>query len=235
MFLHVSVILFTGGVSGEPPPPRDQADTPPPPGPRRTPPGPRRTPPRTRQNPPEPGRTPPGTKENPPGTRQNPPGTRQNPPGPRRNPPPPGTRQTPPLGPRRTTPPGPGRPSPPREEDCSIRSMSGRYASYWNAFLFINAFGNTLVPKLEFVSDIHFKFYVTEEYYVQNIKLFHIFVCKACHSAKYPLAISISSNSWIIPFLSLSCIQLSKETWHTHFGAYHVHQFYVQNHRRFLN
>ena len=39
MFLHVSVILYTGGegVSGEPPPPRDQADT--------TPPGPRRTPP----------------------------------------------------------------------------------------------------------------------------------------------------------------------------------------------
>ena len=54
-----------------------------------------------------------------------------------------------PLGPRR--PPGPGRPLPPgpgrpprtrqtlprpREEDCSILSMSGRYASYWNAFLF---------------------------------------------------------------------------------------------------
>ena len=27
---------------------------------------------------------------------------------------------------------------PPREADCSIRSMSGRYASYWNAFLFYN-------------------------------------------------------------------------------------------------
>ena len=50
----------------------------------------------------------------------------------------PGTRQTPPTG---RTPPGPGRhPSgpgiPPRGEDCSIRSMSGRYASYWNAFLY---------------------------------------------------------------------------------------------------
>ena len=41
------------------------------------------------------------------------------------------------------TSPGPGRENPPRtwqtpphrEEDCSIRSMSGRYASYWNAFL----------------------------------------------------------------------------------------------------
>ena len=35
MFLHVSVILFTGGVSGEPP--GDQADHHHPPGPRRTP------------------------------------------------------------------------------------------------------------------------------------------------------------------------------------------------------
>ena len=26
-------------------------------------------------------------------------------------------------------------PPPPREADCSIRSTSGRYASYWNAFL----------------------------------------------------------------------------------------------------
>ena len=36
------------------------------------------------------------------------------------------------------TPPGPDpppRPDPPREADCSIRSTSGRYASYWNAFL----------------------------------------------------------------------------------------------------
>ena len=37
-------------------------------------------------------------------------------------------------------------PPPPREEDCGIRSMSGRYASYWNAFLFISI---TLVfPKI---------------------------------------------------------------------------------------
>ena len=27
-------------------------------------------------------------------------------------------------------------PPPPREADCSIRLTSGRYASYWNAFLF---------------------------------------------------------------------------------------------------
>ena len=32
---------------------------------------------------------------------------------------------------------------PPREADASIRSMSGRYASYWNAFLFLY-----LIPSL---------------------------------------------------------------------------------------
>ena len=35
----------------------------------------------------------------------------------------------------RTTPPRDGEP-PPREADSSIRSTSGRYASYWNAYLF---------------------------------------------------------------------------------------------------
>ena len=84
MFLHVSVILLTGGVSGQAP----RAGRTPPPETRQTPPA-GRTPPRTRQTPP-PGRTPPGT------------------------------RQT---------------PSP--EENCSIRSMSGWYASDWNAFLFL--------------------------------------------------------------------------------------------------
>ena len=76
-----------------------------------------------------------------PPTRQTPP-DRADPPGPGR---PPRTRQTPPdqadpPGPGRSPrtrqiPNGPGRP--PREADSSIRSMSGRYASYWNAFLFI--------------------------------------------------------------------------------------------------
>ena len=63
-------------------------------------------PPRTRQTPQDQGDTP--------QTRQTP-QTRENPPAGR----------TPPPGPRRTPP----------EEDCSIWSMSGRYASYWNAFL----------------------------------------------------------------------------------------------------
>ena len=39
------------------------------------------------------------------------------------------------------TPPGADTPwnqAPPREADCSIRSTSGRYASYWNAFLLGN-------------------------------------------------------------------------------------------------
>ena len=59
--------------------------------------------------------------------------------------PPPRTRQTP-LGPDippdqadppRTRPPCPDQVDPPWEADASIRSMSGRYASYWNAFLFM--------------------------------------------------------------------------------------------------
>ena len=81
MFLHVSVILLTGGSLENPPPPGPGTHTPP--RPRRTPPGPVTPPSRTKENPPRPRRT------------------------------------------------------PPREEHCSIRSMSGRYASYWNAFLFI--------------------------------------------------------------------------------------------------
>ena len=62
---------------------------------------------------------------------------------------PPWTRQTPRTRHTTTPPPspGPGRPlpdplpgtgrPPPREADSSRRSMSGRYASYWNAFLFV--------------------------------------------------------------------------------------------------
>ena len=70
-----------------------------------------------------------------------PPGSRHPPlPG---TPPGPGTPR--PGTPREQTPPGPDTPSqtplpdqtPPREADCSIRSTSGRYASYWNAFLLI--------------------------------------------------------------------------------------------------
>ena len=105
MFLHVSVILLTGGVSGQAPP-----------GPGRHPPGPGR-------HPPGPGRHPPGPGRHP-QTRQTPPLHQADPPGPGRHPPRPGRH-----------PPRPGR-HPPREEDCSIRSMSGRYASYWNAFLY---------------------------------------------------------------------------------------------------
>ena len=91
MFLHVSVILFTGGGS----------------------PG--------RENPPD--------REEPPGQGEPPP-NQVDPPGPGR---PPGTRENPPPG--RENPPGPGRP--PREADSRIRSTSGRYTSYWNAFLLV--------------------------------------------------------------------------------------------------
>ena len=72
-------------------------------------------PPGQGEPPPGPGRHPPGTGRTTPPRQGEPPRTRQTPSGPGR---PPQTRQT-----------------PPREEDCSIRSMSGRYASYWNAFL----------------------------------------------------------------------------------------------------
>ena len=44
------------------------------------------------------------------------------------------TPRTRPTPPEQTSPPGPD--PHPREADCSIRSTSGRYASYWNAFLF---------------------------------------------------------------------------------------------------
>ena len=55
---------------------------------------------------------------------------------------PPGIRDPPPD--QADPPPGPGRhppgPETPPEADASIRSMSGRYASYWNAFLLVNEF-----------------------------------------------------------------------------------------------
>ena len=61
---------------------------------------------------------------------------------------PPGSRHPPPPLPRADTFPGsrhplpeqtpPSRHPPPPEADSSIRSTSGRYASYWNAFLFEN-------------------------------------------------------------------------------------------------
>ena len=94
MFLHVSVILLTGGLRAGPP---WQGE-----------------PPRTRQ-------TPPPDQADPPGA--------DTPPGPGR---PPSLDQAESPGSRH--PPGPGR-QPPWEQDCSIRSMSGRYAYYWNAFL----------------------------------------------------------------------------------------------------
>ena len=87
MFLHVSVILSTGGVSRQGEPPRD-----------REPPRTKGEPPWTRENPPGPGRPPP-TRENPPGTKgEPPPQTRENP----------RTRQTPLQ--TREHPPRPGRP-----------------------------------------------------------------------------------------------------------------------------
>ena len=81
--------------------------------------------------PPDQADTPPGS--DPPRTRQTPPWIRH----------PTRTRQTPPL-------PGPGRP--PREADSSIRSTSGRYASYWNAFLFLLKITTDYNPKIKIKS-----------------------------------------------------------------------------------
>ena len=73
------------------------------------------------------GYHPPWDQADPPGS--DPPGTRQTP---LDQTPPPETRQTPPD---QTPPQDQADPLPPREADSSIRSTSGRYASYWNAFL----------------------------------------------------------------------------------------------------
>ena len=97
-------------------PPQDQAD----PRTRQTPPDQADTPLDQADDPPRPGR-PPGA--GPPRTRQMTPQTRQTP-----------QDQADPPGAGRY-PPGPGRP--PREADSRIRSTSGRYTSYWNAFLFM--------------------------------------------------------------------------------------------------
>ena len=85
-----------------------------------------RPPPDQAHHPPGPG-TPPGAD---PPDQVHPPGSR--PPRPPRSRHPPWTRHTPPQ----TPPPGPGTAQEhPPEADCSIRLTSGRYASYWNAFL----------------------------------------------------------------------------------------------------
>ena len=77
MFLHVCVILFTGGVSrqGEPPPPQTRENPPPPrqgeplpPG-RPPPPGRENPPPLGSENPSRPGRLPPPDRQTPPGSR----------------------------------------------------------------------------------------------------------------------------------------------------------------------
>ena len=98
IFLHLSVILFTGGGSGKETPPRLDGGT-------TTPPRDWEPPPRLDGDTPQlDGGTPPGWMESPP------PGWMEEPPG---------WMETP----------------PPQEADSCIRSTIGRYASYWNAFL----------------------------------------------------------------------------------------------------
>ena len=134
IFLHLSVILFTGGgvclsACWDTTPPWEQ------------------TPPRSRHTPPM-EQTPP-LDETPPGSRHPPPGSRHT--FPEQTPPRADTpleqtplEQTPPE----QTPPWsrapPPEQTPPPKADSGIRSMSGRYASYWNAFLFPFAFQKCL-------------------------------------------------------------------------------------------
>ena len=107
----------------------------PPPGPGSSPPGP------GRYTPPGPGRyTHPDQAGTPPGTRQVPPLDQVHPPGTRQAGTPPGPGRYTPLGPGRYThqtryPPW-TRYTPLEAADPRIQSMIGRYASYWNAFLF---------------------------------------------------------------------------------------------------
>ena len=127
MFLQASVILSTGRGEGVCLSACWDARPPPGPGTPRagTPPSPQSRHPPLEQTPPGPG-TPPDQAH----TR-----TRHTPPDqapPRAGTPPPPLPRS--RHPPDQAPPRPG--TPPREADASIRSMSGRYASYWNAFLF---------------------------------------------------------------------------------------------------
>ena len=98
---------------------------------------------------PPPDQTPPPWIRHPPGIRH-PPRIRHHPPR---------DQTPPPSGPGRH-PPGPGRHAPPREADSSIRSTSGRYASYWNAFFF---FKKNLILELERIKDTMRRFWQTAE------------------------------------------------------------------------
>ena len=147
IFLHLFVILFTGEGGWYP---TRHWDTPPPrPGTHHT--------PLDQTHPPRPGTPPPPPDQAHHHHQAPPPAQAHHPPGPgtpprpdtpprTRHTPPPQTRHTTnpprtwhtPLSPRTRPPPRQGTPpdqaSPP-EADSGIRSTSGRYASYWNAFL----------------------------------------------------------------------------------------------------
>ena len=100
------------------------------------------------------GYTHPPSRQTPPLDLADTPQTWQTPPGPGRHTPTPRTWQTPPRPGRhtppdqadpssqtwQTPPPRPGR-HPPQEADSRTRSTSGRYASYWNAFLLSSVVG----------------------------------------------------------------------------------------------
>ena len=126
IFLHLSVILFTGGVS-------------------------------TRENPP--------CQKEPPRTSQTPPGADTTPPA-QTDLPTPGSRHPPRS--RHHPPPGPGRPPP--EADFSLRSTSGRYASYWNAFLFVQCNESNIRARRYCTGNIQIKLPTSSFGFRANIK-----------------------------------------------------------------
>ena len=137
MFLQLCVILFTGGgvCQGDPPRRRPPCQGDPPRGtPQKEAPPNKETPQKEAPPPKRPPRRAPqevGPQEGDP--QKEVPPKKETPPR-RRHP----SRRSPCQGgdpPKKEAP--PRRHPPPKEADSGIRSMSGRYASYWNAFLFV--------------------------------------------------------------------------------------------------
>ena len=100
--------------------------------------------------------------------------------------PPPGPGTSPPeqTPPDQAHPPGadtPFRSRPPREADCSIRSTSGWYASYWNAFLLVSVNGPCKSPmRTDLFVQTALSHFVFRSRYTYSHRGFHS--CITCQS-----------------------------------------------------
>ena len=102
---------------------------------------------------------------------------------------PPGSRHTPQkqTPPRSRHPPSRSRP-PPGAADSSIRSTSGRYASYWNAFLYWNNFAIWVVLLFTLTSQLSYKLL-----HIKNINdLQHS--CRTCRGSFWRVVHSTSAR-----------------------------------------